>query len=73
MAQIVAVTAELDGSRDLGSTVSAVRRVLDQAGTIPSGVTITMSTLAMILSLIPLGMATVMASFVFPPDPRSRG
>ena len=38
LAQIVAVTAELDGSRDLGSTVSAVRQVLDQAGTIPSGV-----------------------------------
>ncbi|HEY2590235.1 MAG TPA: efflux RND transporter permease subunit, partial [Steroidobacteraceae bacterium] len=37
LARIVAVTAELDGSRDLGSTVAAVRQVLDRPGMIPSG------------------------------------
>jgi multidrug efflux pump subunit AcrB len=37
LAQIVAVTAELDGSRDLGSTVAAVKQVLERPGMIPAG------------------------------------
>ena len=37
LAQIVAVTAELDGSRDLGSTVAAVKQVLGRPGMIPPG------------------------------------
>jgi multidrug efflux pump subunit AcrB len=39
LAQIVAVTAELDGSLDLGSTIAGVQHVLEQPGTIPPGVT----------------------------------
>lgn len=37
LAQIVAVTAELDGSRDLGSTVTAVKQVVDRPGMVPAG------------------------------------
>ncbi|HUN27890.1 MAG TPA: efflux RND transporter permease subunit [Steroidobacteraceae bacterium] len=38
LAQIVAVTAEIAGAHDLGSTVAAVRRVLDTPGIVPPGV-----------------------------------
>lgn len=85
LAQVVAVTAELTGSHDLGSTVAAVRKVLAAPGLLPEGVyytlggqelertlpqtqalqeaalnrlrPITMSTLAMILALVPLAAA----------------
>jgi multidrug efflux pump subunit AcrB len=38
LAQIVPVTAEISGSHDLGSTVAAVKKVLDRPGMLPSGV-----------------------------------
>ena len=38
LAQVVAVTAELTGSHDLGSTVAAVRKVLAGPGLLPQGV-----------------------------------
>src|SRR6185437_2706956 len=38
LAQIVAVTAEISSGHDLGSTIKQVRKVLDQAGMLPSGV-----------------------------------
>ncbi|HUA24602.1 MAG TPA: efflux RND transporter permease subunit [Steroidobacteraceae bacterium] len=38
LAQVVAVTAELTGSHDLGSTVAAVRRALAAPGLLPQGV-----------------------------------
>jgi len=38
LAQIVAVTAEISGAHDLGSTVAAVKRVLERPGMIPLGV-----------------------------------
>jgi len=38
LAQIVPVTAEISGSRDLGSTISDVKKVLDRPGMLPSGV-----------------------------------
>jgi multidrug efflux pump subunit AcrB len=39
LAQVVAVTAEIGGGHDLGSTVAAVKRVLDRPGLLPPGVT----------------------------------
>lgn len=39
--QIVAVTAQISGAHDLGSTIAAVRAVLDRPGLIPGGVTYT--------------------------------
>ena len=39
--QIVAVTAQISGSHDLGSTITAVRSALDRPGLIPAGVTYT--------------------------------
>ncbi|WP_434667071.1 efflux RND transporter permease subunit [Paraburkholderia sp. A3BS-1L] len=39
--QIVAVTAQISGSHDLGSTIAAVRSALDRPGLIPAGVTYT--------------------------------
>ena len=36
--QIVAVTAQIDGSHDLGSTIAAVQQVLHQPDILPSGV-----------------------------------
>ncbi|WP_019936353.1 efflux RND transporter permease subunit [Bordetella sp. FB-8] len=39
--QIVAVTAQIRGSHDLGSTIAAVRRALDRPGVVPAGVTYT--------------------------------
>ncbi|MFP6557894.1 efflux RND transporter permease subunit [Paraburkholderia sp. B3] len=41
LAQIVAVTAQIGGSHDLGSTIATVRQALDQPGIIPPGVTYT--------------------------------
>jgi len=41
LAQIVAVTAQIGGGHDLGSTVAAMRQVLDRPGLIPTGVTYT--------------------------------
>ncbi len=38
LAQIVAVTAQIGGGHDLGSTIAAVKRVLSRPGLIPSGV-----------------------------------
>ncbi|MGH7033082.1 MAG: efflux RND transporter permease subunit [Stellaceae bacterium] len=38
LAQIVAVTAEISGDRDLGSTVAAVKSALDQPGSLPPNV-----------------------------------
>jgi multidrug efflux pump subunit AcrB len=38
LAQVVAVTAELTGSHDLGSTVAAVQKVLATRGLLPQGV-----------------------------------
>jgi multidrug efflux pump subunit AcrB len=38
LAQIVPVTAEISGSRDLGSTAAAVRNVLARPGLLPAGV-----------------------------------
>jgi len=38
LAQVVAVTAELTGSHDLGSTIAAVRRQLAAPGLLPQGV-----------------------------------
>jgi multidrug efflux pump subunit AcrB len=38
LAQVVAVTAELNGSHDLGSTMGAVRRALAKPGLLPQGV-----------------------------------
>ncbi|TAM84884.1 MAG: efflux RND transporter permease subunit [Candidimonas sp.] len=38
LAQIVSLTAQTNGKRDLGSTVAAVKQVLDKPGTLPSGV-----------------------------------
>ncbi|HEV2443624.1 MAG TPA: efflux RND transporter permease subunit [Steroidobacteraceae bacterium] len=38
LAQVVAVTAELTGSHDLGSTISAVQKVLAKPGLLPQGV-----------------------------------
>lgn len=37
--QIVAITAQISGSHDLGSTIAAVKQVLGQPGLIPPGVT----------------------------------
>jgi multidrug efflux pump subunit AcrB len=39
--QIVAVTAQISGSHDLGSTIAAVRAELSKPGVIPAGVTYT--------------------------------
>lgn len=39
--QIVAVTAQISGSHDLGSTIAAIRSALDKPGLIPAGVTYT--------------------------------
>lgn len=41
LAQIVAVTAEIGGGHDLGSTIAAMRQVLDRPGLIPSGASYT--------------------------------
>lgn len=41
LAQIVAVTAELDGSADLGSTVARVRQLLEKPDIVPAGITYT--------------------------------
>ncbi|HUZ72154.1 MAG TPA: efflux RND transporter permease subunit [Stellaceae bacterium] len=38
LAQIVAVTAQIGGGHDLGSTIAAVKEVLDKPGLIPAGV-----------------------------------
>ncbi|MDE2449411.1 MAG: efflux RND transporter permease subunit [Gammaproteobacteria bacterium] len=38
LAQIVAVTAQIGGGHDLGSTMAAVQKVLDKPGFLPSGV-----------------------------------
>jgi multidrug efflux pump subunit AcrB len=38
LAQVVAVTAELTGSHDLGSTIAAVQKVLAEPGLLPQGV-----------------------------------
>jgi multidrug efflux pump subunit AcrB len=38
LAQVVPVTAEISGSRDLGSTISDVKKVLDRPGMLPPGV-----------------------------------
>ena len=38
LAQIVAVTAQTGGAHDLGSTIAAMKEVLDKPGLIPSGV-----------------------------------
>ncbi|MDE2051469.1 MAG: efflux RND transporter permease subunit, partial [Gammaproteobacteria bacterium] len=38
LAQIVAVTAEIGGGHDLGSTITAVKKVLDTPGLLPAGV-----------------------------------
>ena len=38
LAQIVAVTAEIGGGHDLGSTVAAIRSRLEQPGLLPRGV-----------------------------------
>ena len=38
LAQIVAVTAQIGGGKDLGSTIAAVQRVLRQPGLLPAGV-----------------------------------
>jgi multidrug efflux pump subunit AcrB len=38
LAQIVAVTAQISGDHDLGSTVAAMRQALDRPGVIPPGV-----------------------------------
>ncbi len=38
LAQIVAVTAQIGGGQDLGSTIAAVQRVLRQPGLLPAGV-----------------------------------
>lgn len=39
--QIIAVTAQTDGSRDLGSTIASVKDMLETSGIIPTGVTYT--------------------------------
>jgi multidrug efflux pump subunit AcrB len=41
LAQIVAVTAEINGGHDLGSTVAAVKLILDRPGIMPPGVNYT--------------------------------
>jgi multidrug efflux pump subunit AcrB len=41
LAQIVAVTAQIGGGHDLGTTIAAVQKVLTRPGLIPSGVTYT--------------------------------
>jgi multidrug efflux pump subunit AcrB len=38
LAQVVPVTAEISGSRDLGSTIRDVKQVLDRPGMLPQGV-----------------------------------
>lgn len=38
LAQMVAVTAEIDGAHDLGSTIAAVQKVLHDPGILPPGV-----------------------------------
>lgn len=38
LAQIVSLTAQTNGKRDLGSTIAAVKQILDKPGTVPSGV-----------------------------------
>ena len=38
LAQIVPVTAQIGGGHDLGSTISAVKKVLDRPGFLPAGV-----------------------------------
>ncbi len=38
LAQIVAVTAEIGGGHDLGSTIAGVKKVLEQPGLLPPGV-----------------------------------
>jgi multidrug efflux pump subunit AcrB len=38
LAQVVAVTAEISGGHDLGSTIAAVKKALDKQGVIPSNV-----------------------------------
>jgi multidrug efflux pump subunit AcrB len=43
LAQIVAVTAELTGAHDLGSTIAGLRRALDRPGLIPAGVSYSIS------------------------------
>lgn len=38
LAQVVSLTAQTDGKRDLGSTVAAVKQILDKPGMLPGGV-----------------------------------
>lgn len=38
LAQMVAVTAQISGGHDLGSTIAAVRKLLDRPGYLPSGI-----------------------------------
>jgi multidrug efflux pump subunit AcrB len=38
LAQVVSVTAQTNGKRDLGSTIAAVKKILDKSGMLPDGV-----------------------------------
>ena len=64
LAQIVAVTAEIGGAHDLGSTIAAMRRVLDRPGLIPTGVSYTIGGAFEQQQLAARGMMEVFAAAV---------
>jgi multidrug efflux pump subunit AcrB len=64
LAQIVAVTAEIGGGHDLGSTIAAMRKVLDRPGLIPPGVAYTIGGAFEQQQLAARGMIEVFAAAV---------
>ena len=64
LAQVVAVTAEISGSRDLGSTVAAVKAALARPGLLPSGVYYTIGGQYKQQQLAASGMIRVFAAAV---------
>ncbi len=64
LAQIVAVTAEISGTHDLGSTVAAVKTALDKPGALPPNVYYTIGGQYRQQQLAVSGMAKVFAAAV---------
>jgi multidrug efflux pump subunit AcrB len=62
--QIVAVTAQISGSHDLGTTVAAVKQVLSQPGMLPPGVTYTLGGAYEQQQMAARGMVKVFAAAV---------
>src|SRR6185437_6192597 len=64
LAQVVAVTAEISGDHDLGSTVAAVKSALDQPGSLPPNVYYTIGGQYRQQQLAVSGMVKVFAAAV---------